>query len=155
MDQDATQTFLPKLWEKDQEEWHILMKWWKSLKQNTLSILVYMELITTRDLLEFMRPQVFINSHMEQETELLHSEFQHKWCMKMEEDTLKIEDQHQILIHILYHRLYSTLLVSNKQKPYKWLNTIKNGQSGFLMLEFQTSDTDYFADIYYLYAFKI
>lgn len=59
----------------------------KSLQLNTHFTLVYMELITTRDLLVSMKHQVLINSLTELETELPHSESLLKLCMIMEEGT--------------------------------------------------------------------
>ena len=103
---------------------------------------LFTELTTTKDLPEFTRPQASTNFHMEQETELHHSEFQLKLCMIMEEVMLKIEDQHQTLIHILSQPSFSIQAASKTLRQMPWFSTTQIGLNGFQQLEFQISELE-------------
>lgn len=113
---------------------------------------LFTELTTTKDLPEFTRPQASTNFHMEQETELHHSEFQLKLCMIMEEVMLKIEDQHQTLIHILSQQSFSIQAASKTLRQMPWLSTTQIGLNGFQQLEFQISELE---KIFQILVFKI
>merc|ERR550514_2012444 len=90
----------------------------------------FMELVMTRDSLVSMRLQAQLNSHTDVETELPHSESQHLSWLTTERDTLRTEDQPQILTHISFHPLSSTLVSLKNPRLTPWLSTILTGLHG-------------------------
>merc|ERR1712170_249973 len=80
---------------------------------------------------ENTRLQVCLNSAMELETELHHSESQPLLWLPTEKDTLRIEDLHQISTLMLCLQLCDTLVSFQNQKPAQWLSTTSPGQNGW------------------------